>query len=295
MKIILTGASGFLGSHIARYFKEEAVVKLGRTKGDILACLDQDVPELPVADIVIHAAGKAHMVPRTIDEERDFYAINVQGTQNLLTALSNNIQLPYAFVFISTIAVYGQDTGKLISEEHPLEATDPYGKSKIAAEKVVQEWCNTNDVRCVILRLPLIAGSNPPGNLNAMIKGIKRGYYLNMAGGKARKSMVLASSVPEAILPAIQAGGIYNLTDGDHPSFEELSALIARQLGKSKPMSLSGPIANLIAIFGDMIGKRSPFNRKNYKKMINDLTFDDSKARVKFGWNPDKVTEHFKI
>jgi nucleoside-diphosphate-sugar epimerase len=295
MKIIITGASGFLGQHITRYFQNHEVVRLGRTEGDILAHLEKDIPALPFADIVIHAAGKAHMVPRTKAEEQDFYTVNVQGTQNLLQALDNNAQLPGAFVFISTIAVYGKDTGTGINENTPLAASDPYGKSKIVAEKLIQQWCEDRQVSYAILRLPLIAGSNPPGNLKSMIQGIKKGYYLNIAGGKARKSMIMASSVPEAILPAIKAGGIFNLTDGAHPSFSELSACIATQLGKVPPMSLPGSLASLIAIIGNYVGKKSPFNKKNYKKMINDLTFDDSKARNSFGWNPVKVIEHFKI
>jgi nucleoside-diphosphate-sugar epimerase len=295
MKIILTGASGFLGRYIADYFSSEELIRLGRVEGDIIAHLDKSVPDLPVVDMIIHAAGKAHMVPRTLIDEEEFFSVNVQGTKNLLAALSKNDRLPSAFIFISTIAVYGKETGVLINEESPLSATDPYGRSKIYSEELIRKWCDENNIAYAILRLPLIAGTNPPGNLKAMIRGIKKGYYFNIAGGRARKSMILAASVPAAILPAVAVGGIYNLTDGYHPSFAEISNCISMQVGKKIPFSIPAPLANLIAIIGEFVGKKSPFNKKNYKKMINDLTFDDSKARDTFGWNPLKVIEHFKI
>lgn len=295
MKIILTGASGFLGQYLANYFVKEELFTVGRRESTLIAHLDKEVPVLPKADLVIHNAGKAHVVPKTAAEIQEFFDVNVKGTKNLLAALTPADKLPGAFVFISTIAVYGQDTGTLITERAPLLAGDPYGKSKIEAEMLVQEWCTAHHVRYAILRLPLIAGENPPGNLKSMIKGIKKGYYFNIGGGKARKSMVMASCVPSAILPAIAAGGIYNLTDGYHPSFAELSKLLALQLGAKEPGSIPKWLAKGMSVAGTLLGKRFPLNQKSYKKMINDLTFDDAKARKAFGWAPVKVVDNFKI
>jgi len=295
MKIILTGASGFLGQHIADYFANEEVIKLGRQQGDIIVQLDSEVPVLPPADLVIHAAGKAHHVPRTAAESEEFYKVNVKGTENLLRGVENSGTLPKSFIFISSIAVYGLDTGTSVNEDSPLMAKEPYGHSKILAEALIEEWCNKHGIPYTILRLPLLAGSNAPGNLKAMIKGIKRGYYFNFAKGRARKSMLMASSIPSILLPSLEAPGIYNLTDGYHPSFSELSTQIAMQLGTRPPGYIPGYLAQPIAMVGNLLGKRFPLNKKNYKKMINDLTFDDSKARSAFGWNPTKVIDEFKI
>jgi len=295
MKIIITGASGFLGRHLVQYFSKEDLVTIGRTEGTVIAHLENDIPVLPKADLVIHNAGKAHLNPTTQAEVLDFYTVNVTGTKNLLSALSESNAIPAAFVFISSIAVYGKETGYLIPEDAPLDASDPYGKSKVEAEFLVQEWCLLRQVPYAILRLPLIAGTNAPGNLKAMIRGIKKGYYFNIGGGLARKSMVLASSVPEAILPSVAAGGIYNLTDGYHPSFAELSEQIALQLNKKMPGSIPNWVAKSMSFVGTLLGKKAPINKKSYKKMINDLTFDDAKARRAFGWSPLKVVGNFKI
>src|ERR1017187_1972730 len=234
MKILLTGASGFLGQTIKYVLTEHEIISLARKAADINVDLALDIPVLSIFDIIIHAAGKAHSIPKTETEKQEFFDVNVQGTNNLLKAIENS-GVPKAFVFISTVAVYGKESGNLICEDEPLSAKDPYGLSKIAAEKLILEWCEKKNVICTILRLPLIAGHNPPGNLGAMIKGISNGYYFNIAGGKAKKSIVLAVDVAHAIPRIAEIGGVYNLTDGNHPSFIELSRLLANQLNKKQP------------------------------------------------------------
>ena len=203
--------------------------------------------------------------------------------------------MPKSFIFISSVSVYGRETGNNIDEDAPLLAKDPYGLSKIQAENFVLGWCKQHNVVCTILRLPLLVGANPPGNLGAMINGIRNGYYFNIAGGKAKKSMVLADDVAKSIIKVAEIGGIYNLTDGYHPSFSEISNNFSFQLGKKKPNSLPMWLANLIAKFGDIIGNKAPLNTHKLKKITSDLTFDDSKARMAFGWNPSPVVDFFKI
>lgn len=245
-------------------------------------------------DLVIHAGGKAHSTPKNKQERHFFFDVNLEGTRNLLRSLEAT-SLPSKFIFISSVAVYGAISGLLINENASLLAKDPYGLSKILAEQLVQEWCARNNVICTILRLPLIAGPNPPGNLGAMIKGIKDGYYFNIAGGHERRSMVLTEDVAKYILVASQVGGVYHLTDGYHPSYFELSACISKQLNKSSILNLTLPIAKLLAIAGDIIGPKSPINSDKLRKITSTLTFDDSKASIAFGWNPTPVLEGFKI
>lgn len=113
--------------------------------------------------------------------------MNLQGTKNLCAALEKS-GIPQAFIFISTVAVYGCEFGSNITEKHPLNGDTPYALSKIQAEEFLTEWCNKHGVILSIIRPSLIAGPNPPGNLGAMIKGIKTGRYLSIGGGKARKA-----------------------------------------------------------------------------------------------------------
>ncbi|MDB5111723.1 MAG: UDP-galactose-4-epimerase [Mucilaginibacter sp.] len=293
MIVLITGASGFLGIEVVKQFQFDKTITMARNNAQLNFDLCKEIPKIPDVDLVVHCAGKAHFVPKTKIQKKEFFDVNVTGTANLLKGLENSV-IPKSFVFISSVSVYGLQTGKLIAEDSPLLAKDPYGKSKIEAERLILDWCEKNKVICTILRLPLIAGSNPPGNLGDMIKGIKKGYYFNIAGGLARKSIVLANDVAEIIPHASQIGGIYNLTDGSHPDFLGLSKLIATQLNKKEPGNIPLNLAVLIARFGDLLNK-VPLNSSKLNRIVSELTFDDSKARKHLNWNPHAVLDKFQI
>lgn len=295
-KVLITGANGFLGKIIVKQLCQNCEIRtLSRTTGNYNATLEEKVPLFNEKfDLVIHAAGKAHLISQKSGELDTFFKVNVQGTMNLLKGLEN-YKLPKSFLFVSTVAVYGVLAGNLINEQSELSATDPYGQSKLQAERLVLQWCTENNITCSILRLPLVVGLNPPGNLGAMIKGIRKGYYFNIAGGSAKKSMVLASDVAKYLLKVSEIGGIFNLTDGYHPSFFELSENLSRQLGKSKSKNLPFWLAKCIARTGDIFGDKAPLNSVKLHKITSGLTFDDTKAREAFGWHPTPVLEGFDI
>ena len=290
MKVLVTGASGYLGSIICSNLSNDLIISLSRSNADINVDLTKIVPRLPNVDIVIHAAGLAHLIPSSPSTCQEFFDVNVNGTINLLKALNQTI-IPKSIVFISSVSVYGCQKGFLVNEDTPLLAKDPYGASKIEAERIITEWCKKNKVVCGILRVPLIVGINPPGNLGSLIKGIQKGYYFNIDGGKSKKSMVLSNDIAKYILKVGEIGGIYNLTDGYHPSIAELSCYIAIRLGKEKPMNIPLWVAKIIAKFGDLLGSKAPLNTNKLNKITSDLTFDDSKAREVFGWKPTPVLE----
>ena len=287
-KILLTGSSGFLGNLIAYHNSENIILTLNRSKGNFICDLGISIPNFNSDfDIVIHNAGKAHSIPKTEEEKLSFFQVNIQGTKNLLEGLETKI--PKQFVFISSVSVYGLEYGKNIHEITTLKAKDPYGLSKIQAEQVILDWCNRHNVICTILRLPLLVGKNPPGNLGAMIKAIQKGYYFNIGGGNAKKSMVLAEDVARFIPIIAPVGGTYNLTDGVHPSFSDLSNAIANKKIKNLPLF----IAKIIGYLGDLLGEKAPINSLKIKKITSNLTFDDSKARS-LGWKSQSVLEYLK-
>lgn len=302
-EILLTGGNGFLGKVIYTTLSQNgyAVKRLGRSNENEIKCdLSKAVPTIQQSfNVVIHNAGKAHVVPKTESESKAFFDVNVTGTINLLKAFDNTSFKPSALVFISTIAVYGLTQGENITEDQALMASDPYGKSKIEAENTITQWCQKNSVSCIILRLPLLAGENPPGNLGAMIKGIKKGFYVSIDGGKARKSIVMAKDVAAAIPLVLPHPGIYNLTDGHNPAFSELEANIAQQLHKAKPLNISLWLAKILGVCGDVFDKishgKSPITSSKIEKIKSTLTFNDQKARRTFGWNPSRVIDTFKI
>lgn len=297
MHLLFTGASGFLGKNTLPVLSQQFQIStVGLTPDeDYQVNLCTTVPDLPEHfDIILHAAGKAHSVPKTEAEKQVFYDINYQGTVNLCRALEKN-GLPRAFIFISTVAVYGCEEGENIDETHPLNGNTPYALSKKQAEEFLQEWCHKHDITLGILRPSLLAGVNPPGNLGAMIKGMKSGKYLSIAGGKARKSILMAEDIARLVPLLAQKGGIYNVCDNEHPSFRQLEKTIAAQLGKKCPSNIPYWIAKSLAFAGDCLGSKAPINSAKLRKITESLTFSNVKARHELGWQPLNVLEHFKI
>ena len=296
-KLLFTGASGFLGYNIRPILeKTYDVHTIGLTDDDdIKINIAKDVPPINTHyDVVLHAAGKAHTVPKTEAEKQVFYDVNYQGTVNLCKALEN-AGIPKALIFISTVAVYGCEFGENIDETHPLNGTTPYADSKIKAEDYLKKWCQDHNVRLGILRPSLLAGRNAPGNLGAMVNGIKKGFYMNIAGGKVVKSILMAEDIARLIPLLEEKGGIYNVCDTRQPSFGEISASVAKQLGKHKPISMPYWMAWCMAKAGDLLGSKAPINSYKLEKMTKSLTFSNEKARRELGWEPLDVLENYTI
>lgn len=296
-KLLFTGGTGFLGKNTMPLLqKEYDVTTCGITDEDVIkANLAKEVPVLPERyDVVLHACGKAHVVPRTEEEKQAFFDVNYQGTVNLCTALEK-VGVPKALVFISTVAVYGCEFGELITEEHPLEGTSPYAKSKMMAEEYLQDWCEKNHVVLGILRPSLLAGKNAPGNLGAMVNGIKKGFYMNIAGGKVVKSILMAEDIARLLPKVAEKGGTYNVCDTAQPSFGQISASVARQLGKERPVSIPYWMAWCMAKVGDLLGNKAPINSYKLEKMTKSLTFSNEKARRELGWEPLDVLSNYTI
>nr|WP_287938003.1 NAD-dependent epimerase/dehydratase family protein [Algoriphagus sp.] len=291
MIIGITGANGFLGKILCQYLqKDHQVISIGKNlQNKISVDLSITVPDLPEMDLIIHSAGKAHLIPKSAEEKRDFFEVNVNGTSNLLSGIQ---RLPKLFIFISSVSVYGIDEGRNIDENFPTKGGNPYADSKIAAEGMILEWGQFHNVPVIILRLPLIAGPNPPGNLGAIIKAISNGYYFRLGVGDAQKSMVWAEDVAKLIPNLIGKSGIYQLCDGQHPKLAELDSAIAKHFNKnirSIPRSILIPLSKI----GDLL-PFFPINTYRVKKLSQTLTFSDAKARTELGWSPSPVLEKLK-
>ena len=296
-ELLFTGASGFLGSSILPLLRSNYDVDtlaLDETATYNINLVTDEIHLSHGYDIVLHAAGKAHVVPRTDAEIKLFYDINFEGTKKVCAALEK-AGTPKSFIFISTVAVYGCDFGEMITEEHPLDGQTPYAKSKIMAEEFLADWCKRNNVILTILRPSLLAGKNAPGNLGAMVNGIKTGRYLSIAGGKARKSVLMVDDIANLIPLVADKGGIYNVYDSNNPTFKDLEMVISSQLNKKMPLSIPLWVAKCLACTGDLLGSKAPINSLKLRKITESLTFSNEKAVRELGWNPMDVVENYKI
>lgn len=296
-KLLFTGGTGFLGRNIKPILdKRYDVTTIGITDADMIrANFVTDIPTLPKRyDIVLHAAGKAHIYPKTEEERQAFYDVNVKGTKHLCDALEK-VGVPKALIFISTMNVYGDAPGNMDTEDsRSLIGDSPYSDSKIQAEKYVTIWCKKHNVILGILRPSLLAGKGAPGNLGAMINGIRTGAYLSIAGGKARKSVLMVDDIAHLVPLVAEKGGIYNVCDDHHPSFCELEATIAAQLGKQKPISIPYWIAKCLAVIGDLFSF-FPINSQRLSKIVTSDIWSNEKAKRELGWQPMDVLSNYKI
>ena len=291
MKILLTGHTGFLGSYLKREMLSQGldVLGLGRGKDSDwhfdLGSAENDFPrgnrsqgEASV-DLVIHVAGLAHRVPKTEAEKQQFFDVNVEGTRRLLRALKDSGNVPKRFVFISTIAVYGEpmDREQAVppypsrTEAEQLSLT-PYAWSKWEAEAEVRSWCAAEGVKAVVWRLPLIVGEGAPGNLGAMEKAIRKGYYFRIGNSYERmRYYVRIEELATRVLALLDgkgsASGTYNLISGEK-SYGDFEDEIASKYGK-KVRRIPLWMVRLAAKVGDVL-PGFPLNTYRLKKLLGE-------------------------
>lgn len=288
--ILVTGSSGFLGRHLVAFFETKGILvdQLSRRQGMYTCDIRYQIPTIKKEyDLVIHAAGIAHI--RASNEE--YFKINYLGTQNLLESLKQST--PKQFVYISSILVYGRNKGIDLGEDTKLAGTSAFARSKIMAEEAIRQWSKESGVPCLILRLPLLSGTNPPGNLGSMIKAIRKGYYFRIGNGTSRKSMLGISDLAELMCRIDMVNGTYNLTDGYHPALREIDNYIGKLFGR-KIHSIPDTAIRVLAKIGDVL-RVLPINSDRYAKLNSTLTFSDNKARKDLNWNPRPALESLKI
>lgn len=299
MKILITGKQGFLSSIFVETLQgDHQLYTLSRSEtADITADLANSIPKLPEVDLVVHNAGLAHTIPKDELQAVKFFQINVDGSQNLLRALEKLNRPPATFVYISTVAVYGLETGEEIEEQQYPQPNTPYAQSKLMAEQLISDWCGRHNISVVILRLPLIIGSKPKGNLAALLQSISQGWYVQITPNKARKSAVVGTDIAKFLPQLYGKNGIYHLTDGQHPSLHEVATAIAQQRNQKLYFKLSLSLLQHVAKIGDYLLKLnvpSPVSTNRIKKMTSHLTFSEKKARQELGWQPTPVIEWLK-
>ena len=281
MKVLLTGHTGFLGSKIyAALTKDHEIFTLGRNKEcDYQIDFSRESNALEVnekIDVIIHAAGLAHNKAKS---ETELYSVNTISVKTLTEfAMKNAIE---RFVLISSTAVYGIENGVGINEETNLMGKSNFAKSKIEAEKILRSWeMKGQQHKALILRLPLVIGSNPPGNLGRLILSINSGKHVCLDGNNAIKSIVLASDVAtlinEQLKKKIKIQGTFNLCNDYSPSFNWLENTLSTLFNKRFRFTINITLFRKFVVF---LKVKLKINTPILGKLFYDLTFSDKEAR----------------
>jgi nucleoside-diphosphate-sugar epimerase len=267
-RILITGASGFVGTHLICYFSGMPEVMLfgfGRKQVPGITMLSDCRAETLMAnqvDVVVHLAGIAHDLSNQYVPE-DYYRVNYEGTKKLVDeVLASQVS---KFIFVSSIKA-AFDTSATPADESmsPNPVTD-YGKSKLKAEEYIQSK-NWGDKSFYIFRPTMMHGSGNKGNLNLLYRFAKAGIPFPFGAYHNQRSFHSIDNfchVLKSVIETNVASGVYHLADDGFLSTVQLFELISSTIGK-KSRVWKLPV-QLINALSSMVGK---------KQMVSKLTED---------------------
>ncbi len=224
--ILITGASGFVGSYALPFFEDKFNVQK-------VSLRTTPIDEISFTEIstVVHLAGKAHQMKRINPEE--YFKVNHKLTLRLAKrAKKENVK---HFIFISSVKVYGDNINTYFDEDSECFPTEPYGKSKLLAEK---DLLSLNDENFIIsiIRPPLIYGPNVKGNLKKIRALIERLPILPLGAIQNERSMVFVGNLTALIIHIIELKpkGIFIAGDNSRKSTTELIEIMMKHMRVDK-------------------------------------------------------------
>lgn len=296
MKAMVTGANGFLGRAICRAWAAhgepvKAVYRDSVNRKDIFDHLDIEIVDdtqpnsqkCVGADVVIHCAARTHVLrefpKRPLDEIR---RINRDAAVDLARAAAEvGVR---RFIFLSSIHVAGdRSLGLPLRETDRPNPQEFYALSKWEAEQSLLECGYASGLEIVILRLPLVHGPNPKGNLRKLLIAIDAEVLLPLGTVENRRSVLGIDNLCSAVWLAANSpnlgGRTYHLADEGSISVREMVLVLASVLGK-RPRLIAVP--RWLAMAGGLLAGR----RDQLRKLLDDLEVDASAFRLATGWRP---------
>lgn len=270
MKILITGAYGFVGTNLCRYLvgKGHECVAL-----DIPNARRDDVPyaafhtwdelsniDWAGMDAVVHLAGKAHDL-KNVSDPQSYFDINVGLTEKIFNAANGKVS---RFIYFSSSKAADADT--------------PYGQSKLAAEKFLAG-------RAIVLRPAMIHGPGNKGNLNLLWGIARRGFPWPLAAFANGRSFTSVVNICAAVEALCERGenGVYPIADDEMLSTNRLIELMAEVCGrKPRLWRLPKGLMRLAARVGDVL--HLPLNTERLGKLTEDSFVDNAALKAHLGW-----------
>lgn len=297
MKVLVTGADGFVGTALRSRLAGSAIARRSASRtpvidsaagddcvvvGDIDASTDWSAA-LAGIDTVVHLAARVHVMRDVaVDPLAAFRLVNVEGTRSLaMQAARLGVR---RLVYMSSVKVNGEATsGRAFTERDPPSPEDPYGISKREAEDVLREISVTTGLEVVNLRPPLIYGPGVKANFLRMLRWVDRGFPLPLASANNRRSLVYVGNLVDAIMRCIEhpaaAGETFLVDDGEPVSTAQLLREIGDALGH--PARLLPIPPAVLRVAATLAGRGDDAAR-----LLGDLLVDGSRLRSTLGWHP---------
>lgn len=304
MRILVTGASGFVGRAVVERLSREsehevlaavrrpAVTPVAGSKYATVGDLDVRTDWTGVVascDVVVHAAARVHVMKDTAaDPLAEFRRVNVQGTLNLARqAVAGGVR---RFVFVSSIKVNGEGTplGQPYRADDRPAPVDPYGVSKLEAEEGLRQLLRGTGTDLVIIRPVLVYGPGVKANFLAMMRSVHRGLPLPLAAVRNKRSFVALDNLVDLLAvccvhPAA-SNQIFLAADGEDLSTTELLRRIGAAL--DRPVRLLPVPTGVLRGAAKLLGKGDIAQR-----LFGSLQVDIAKARDVLGWAPPTTVD----
>lgn len=299
--ILITGGSGFFGGILKRRLLDEghSCINLDLVpdqdthpnlisiQGDLRdrTLLERLFREHPISAVQHCAALLAH---GSVDE-KDLWTANVDGTRNLAEACrAAGVR---KLVFTSTNCLWASNVGHAIREDEPPAPIETYGRSKLAAEQLLDDYPGLN---VIILRCPTIIDSGRLGLLAILFEFIQEGKKIWVVGdGGNRYQFVYAQDLATACILAMQynGSGVFHVgSDNVRPLREIYQAVIDAAGSRSRVASLpKGPTITAMKLAHAL--RISPLGPYHYQMIAEDFCFDTTKIRETLGWRPTLSNE----
>lgn len=288
MNILITGIHGFVGSNLVLSLKNDnsiygldivAPEKEGVTKTFSWDDLDQGL--IPEVDAIIHLAGKAHDTKNQTEAEI-YFKVNTGLTQKIYDYfLKSSAQ---KFIFFSTAKAAADKVDGILTEDVIPSPVGPYGESKIAAERYIQEHPAV-DKQVYILRPCMIHGPGNKGNLNLLYNVVKKGIPWPLGAFENRRTFTSIDNlcfVINGLLTKDVPSGIYNMGDDEALSTNELIEIICQSLGKKAHVWKwsKGFMTKTAKICGKL---HLPLNEERLRKLTENYISSNAKIKAALG------------
>jgi len=265
MKVLMTGSHGFVGTNLIEALSGAY---------DIVRWNAREDKELPDVDAVIHLAGLAHDIKNTTEDEK-YFEVNTELTKKIYDKFLESGARK--FIFFSSIKAQDWDT--------------PYAKSKRLAEEYILDKVHGSGFkvngckRTYILRPCMIHGKGNKGNLNLLVKWVKKGWPWPLAAFENKRSfasMGNVSFIVDKLLNSEVESGVYNVCDDEPVSTNELIRIVCRCMGRETHLwRVPKVLMKGFAKAGDIL--RLPLNTERLGKLTDSYVVDNSKIKMALG------------